>query len=127
MANSDEKIFSAIAHVGIFFDLVGLVIAVLVYALKGKESSFISFSSKQAIGWQVFALVIQKILVFLTMGSFIGGMKMGMHPLGGFLGVFSINGLIGLVFIVFAIIAAVKALNGERYQYPLIGNFVAGI
>jgi len=127
MADSDDKIFAAIAHITIFFDLVGLIIAVIIYALKGKESTFISFSAKQAIGWQVFALIIHRIVMFFTMGSFIGGVRMGIHPLGGFLGMFTLNGLIGLVFIVLAIIAAIKALNGERYQYPLIGNFVAKI
>lgn len=127
MINSDDKIFSAISHVAIIFDLVGLIIAIIIYALKGKESPVISFSTKQAIGWQVLALITQKVLAFLTFGSFIGGMRMGMHPFRGFLGLFSINGLVGLAFIVVAIIAAIKALNGERYQYPLIGNFVANI
>lgn len=127
MVNSDDKIFAAISHIVVIFDLVGLVIAVIIYAVKGKESPFISFSSKQAIGWQVSALIIQKVLVFLTMGSFVGGVRMGMNPLRGFFGLFSINGLVALAFLVFAIIAAVKTLNSEEYKYPLIGDFVAKI
>ncbi|NLT95263.1 MAG: DUF4870 domain-containing protein [Clostridia bacterium] len=127
MANSDDKIFAAISHLAIIFDLVGLIIAVLIYVLKGKESPFIGFTAKQAIGWQVSALITQKVLVFLTVGTFIGGVRMGMHPLGGFLGIFSLAGLVGLAFFVVAIIAAVKALNGEEYLYPVIGNFVAKI
>ena len=43
MVNSDDKIFAAISHIVIIFDLVGLVIAVIIYAVKGKESPFISF------------------------------------------------------------------------------------
>jgi len=127
VAKSDDKIFAAIAHIAIFFDLVGLIIAVIIYALKGKESPFISFSSKQAIGWQVFALIIHKVVMFFTMGSFIGGMRIGINPLRGFFGMFTINGLVSLIFIVVAIMGAIKALNGEKYQYPLIGDFIAKI
>jgi len=124
---SDEKIFAAIAHIAIFFDLVGLIIAVIIYALKGKESPFINYSSKQAVGWQIFALIIHRMVIFFTIGSFIGGMRMGIHPLQGFFGMFTINGLISLIFIVVAIFGAIKALNGEKYQYPLIGDFIAKI
>ena len=127
MTKSDHKIFAAVAHIAIFFEVVGLIIALIIYGLKGKESQFISNSAKQAMGWQILALIVQKVVIFLTMGTFLGGMRMGIHPLQGFFGMFTVNGLVSVIFIIVAIIGAIKALNGEEYQYPLIGDFVAKI
>lgn len=127
MDKSDDKILAAIAHIGIIFDILGLIIALIIYIIKGKESYFVSFSAKQALGWQLIAILIKKVVAILTFGSFVGGMGMGIHPLRGAFGLFSINGIIGLLFTIVAVIGAVKVLNGEKYKYPLIGDFVAGI
>ncbi|MFZ7103472.1 MAG: DUF4870 domain-containing protein [Peptococcaceae bacterium] len=127
MRNSDDKILAALSHIVIFFDLVGLIIAIIIYVLKGKEAAFVNFSAKQAMGWQIFALIVEKAVLFLTLGSFVGGMRMGIHPFSGVFGIMSINGIIDLFFTVVAIIGAIKALSGDYYKYPLIGDFIAKI
>lgn len=125
--DKDEKIFAALSHFSIIFQLTGIVVTVIIYALKGKESSFINLACKQALGWQVLALLVGKIIAFLTFGSFFGGIHMGFHPFSSIFGMISLASLSHLFFVVLGIIGAIKSLNGEKYKYPLMGDFLENI
>ncbi|MCB0596318.1 MAG: DUF4870 domain-containing protein [Phaeodactylibacter sp.] len=110
--DKDELMWSTFAHLGFLAGLIipfGNVVAPLVIWLVYKDrSSYVEYHSKEALNFQLtvtIAMVASGILVLLLIGIFL---------------------LIGvlLLALVLSIVAAVKANNGEYYEYPFTIRFI---
>lgn len=112
LPDSDERMWSTFAHLGIVAGLViplGNIIAPLVIWLVYKDrSDYVDYHGKEALNFQLtmtIAMVISAILIFVLIGL----------PL---LIVFALLDLI------LSIVAAVRANEGERYRYPFNIRFL---
>ncbi len=110
--DKDELMWSTFAHLGFIAGLVvpfGNVVAPLVIWLVFKDrSSYIDYHGKEALNFQITvtaAMIASAILILLIIGIFM---------------------LIGVVLValVLSIVAAVKANNGEYYEYPFSIRFI---
>ena len=104
--------WSTFAHLGFVAGMVipfGNVIAPLVIWLVFKDrSSYVDYHGKEALNFQItvtLAMIASGILILLLIGIFL---------------------LIGVVLLalVFSIMAAIKANNGEYYEYPFTIRFI---
>ncbi|MRI89910.1 DUF4870 domain-containing protein [Aggregicoccus sp. 17bor-14] len=92
----DEKTWGLLSHLsGILLGFLGPLIAMLV---KGKESAWINTQAKEALNFEITALLAYTVIGAITCGF-------------GLL-------LLWPLVTVFHIIAAMKANNGETYRYP---------
>ena len=112
LPDSDERMWSTFAHLGIIAGLViplGNIIAPLVIWLVYKDRSvYIDYHGKEALNFQLtmtIAMIISGILIFVLIGL----------PL---------LIVLGLLDLILSIIAAVRANEGERYRYPFNIRFV---
>ncbi len=110
--DKDEKMWATFTHLGFIAGLVipfGNLIAPLVIWLVYKDrSSYVDYHGKEALNFQItltIGLVISAILIFVIVGFFL----------------LFILGLVGLIF---AIIAAIRANEGEYYEYPFNLRFI---
>lgn len=98
----DDKTMALLAHLlGILTSVIGPLI---IWAMKKDTSPFLDDQGKEAMNFQITALigwVIVMVLAVVTCG------------IGGFL-VFPL----WIAIIVLSIMAGIKAQNGERYRYP---------
>lgn len=91
---SNERIAAAIAHGG---TLVAWFFAPLVvYLVERDRSSYASRQALQALLWSAFGTVVSLATCGLAIPIFVG----------------------------FHILAAVRALEGQDYEYPLVGDLV---
>jgi uncharacterized protein len=102
MIKNEEKMLAALMYVvSLFFPIIGPLV---IWLLKKDESSFINYHGREYfnffISYTVYS-VISGILVFLIVGIFL-------------------LWILGAMALVFTIIAAVKAYEGNEYQFPLI-------
>lgn len=102
--SGQEKIWSILSHLSMFFTpFVGIILPLVVYLSMRSESYYLATNAKEALNFHL-SLIIYAIccvpLIFIVIGV----------PL-----LF----LLWITSIVFAIIAAVKASDGECYHYPL--------
>src|ERR1700733_11744796 len=89
---SNERLAAFLAHAGTF---VAWTIAPLcVYLIKRGESRWVEYHALQALIWSLFGTVVS----------------------------LATCGLAIPVFMVFHVIGAIKASNGESYDYPLVGD-----
>jgi uncharacterized Tic20 family protein len=89
---SNERVAAFLAHAGTF---VAWTIAPLcVYLIKRGESKYVEYQSLQALLWSLFGTVTS----ILTCGLAIP------------------------VFMVFHVIAAIRTINGDDYDYPLVAE-----
>jgi uncharacterized Tic20 family protein len=67
-ASEEERVFAALAHMGIFangFALLGIVGALLIWASQGKRSAYVAAHALQALVFQVFVLLFSLLLLLL--------------------------------------------------------------
>lgn len=107
MSPSDEKMWSVLVHIcGIFFEFIPALIGYLLFKDRGP---FVRAHTASALNFQLTLLVAFFVGAVLTI-----------------IGVGLLLILAAAVLnIVFSIIAAVKAGNGEIYQYPMTIKFVS--
>ncbi|MGG3470105.1 DUF4870 domain-containing protein [Neobacillus pocheonensis] len=102
MVKSEERLLAAGIYVlSIFFPVLAPLI---IWLIKKDDSSFIDYHGKEyfnfAISYAVYS-VISGILVIVVIGIFL-------------------LWALGIAAFIFTIIAAVKAYEGNQYQFPLI-------
>jgi uncharacterized Tic20 family protein len=106
MSPSDEKLWATLIHVGgIFFSFLPALIGYIVFKDRGP---FVRAHATTALNFQLtllIAYVAASILTIVLIGFFL-------LP------------VIGILSVVFSIIAAIKANQGEWYQYPLTIKFL---
>ncbi len=121
--SSEDKVLAGISHLGIVLGWTGLVVALIIYLIRKDQSMFIRRSSRQALGYQICALVIMQVLVFLFGGSLLLGIFSSHVLTLGIVGSVLFRA-VNLALIALGILGAIKAFVGESFRYPLIGNFI---
>jgi len=107
MNPSDEKLWATLVHVGgIFFNFLAALIGYLVLKDRGP---FVRSHTATALNFQL-TMLIAEVVGWLTSWLIIG---------------FFIVAAVYIVRLVFSIIAAIKANQGQWYQYPLSIKFVS--
>ncbi|MDN4482379.1 DUF4870 domain-containing protein [Demequina lignilytica] len=101
LSESDEKLWSVIAHAGVI--LFGIIPPLVVWLVFRDRSAFVNEEAKEALNWSILATigyVVGLITTFLLIG-------------------FLILAVVGIAVLVLGIMAAVKVSSGEHYRYPL--------
>lgn len=110
--NSDEKTLALFSHLGgVAGNIIpfgNILLPLIIWQTQKEKSPFVTHHSKNALNFQItmmIALIISAILIFVIVGIFL---------------------VIGIAIfsLVVSIIAAIKASNGENYQYPFSFKFV---
>jgi uncharacterized Tic20 family protein len=116
---SDERTWALIAHLGSIAGLflgmgtLGWLAPLIVWLVKKDSSKFVAFHALEElffqIGWAIIFAIGWGITVVLSMIL---------------VGLLLIPVMIALAFvpIVWSVIAAIKANNGEWYEYPVVGQ-----
>lgn len=112
--NDEQKILAIVAHLAYLLGGVGFIVAPLVIFLLKKEDTFVQYHAKQAL---VAHLVI---LAFSLAVSLLCIILVGVLLV-------PILVILWLGLVITSILAAIKALNGELYDYPLIQGLVKNI
>ena len=107
----EQKVLAILAHLSYFIGGLGFIIAPLILFLLKKDDFFVYEHAKQAL--------VAHIAIFAT--SCIVGL-LCMLLIGVLL--LPVIGILWVVLLVTSVIGALKALNGEEYQYPFIQTFV---
>lgn len=114
-SSRDDRRLAALAHAGgplgllLSAGLLGFVIPLAVWIAKRDTSSFVEDQGREALNFQITLLLLHVagwLFVLLTLGL-------------GFLVVLPAFLVLWVVELVLGILAAVRALDGERYRYPL--------
>lgn len=107
----EQKVLAILAHISYFLGGVGFIIAPLIIFLLKKDDYFVYEHAKQALVAHITLLATSCIAGLLCM------LLIGVLLL-------PIIGILWIVLLVTSVIGAIKALNGEEYQYPFIQKFV---
>lgn len=107
----EQKLLGILAHISYFFGGLGFITAPLVIFLLKKDDSFVYEHAKQA-------LVAH--LAILAMSFIVGTFCMVI--IGVLL--LPVMGILWVILFVTSILGALKALNGETYEYPLIQGLI---
>ncbi|MBX3187029.1 MAG: DUF4870 domain-containing protein [Labilithrix sp.] len=89
---SNERIAAAIAHGGTW--VAWFLAPLIVYAVERDRSSYVARQALQALLWSAFGTLVSVATCGLAIP----------------------------IFMVFHVIAAVRALEGQDYEYPLVGD-----
>jgi uncharacterized Tic20 family protein len=97
---SSDRTAAILTHIGGIF--LGFIPSLIVY-LVATDNPWLKENARKALNFQLtmlIAAIISSLLILVVIGAFL-------------------LWAIGIVIIIFSILAAVKANNGEAYQYPL--------
>lgn len=110
----DEKMWAMLAHLsGMIAGALGgmtFLGPLIIWLVKKNESSFVDYHGKEALNFQISITVLLVLSIIVTIATC--GIA---FPLPLALGIFAL---------VVTIMAAIKANNGEYYQYPLTIRFI---
>lgn len=108
---SEQKILAILAHISYFLGGIGFILAPLVIFLLRKDDFFVHEHAKQALVAHLSILALSSIVGMLCI------LLVGVLLL-------PVVGILWFVLFVTSILGAMKALNGETYQYPFIQKLV---
>lgn len=106
MVKNDERMLAALMYVISFF--APILGPLIIWLIKREESSFIDYHGKEYFNFFISYTVYMFISGLLTI------------ILIGFVGL----AVLGIMLFVFTIIAAIKAYEGQEYQFPLIFRLI---
>jgi len=116
--SSDDRMLAMFAHLGglvvwwITGGILAWVVPLAIWLSKKDDSEFVADQAKEALNFQLTALIFPLIMGFI-------GIILVIVTLGlGICIILPLFLLFGLYVLVFGIIAALKAHDGERYRYP---------
>ncbi len=101
-APQSARTISAIAHLSSLVGF-GLIVPIVIYFIKRDESDFAAFHAKEAINFHI--TVILAVVVSIPLMIVFG------------LGLLTLVAT-GIASVIYGVIAAVRALDGEWYEYP---------
>ncbi len=107
----EQKLLAILAHLAYLLGGLGFIIAPLVIFLIKKDDSFVYQHAKQALIAHLAILaasIISGVLCFLLIGLLL----------------LPIIAILWLLLIITSIIAAIKAADGQLYEYPFIQKLV---
>ena len=107
----EQKLLGILAHISYFLGGLGFIMAPLVIFLLKKDDPFVCEHAKQALVAHL-AILAASFIVGISCMVLIGVLLL---PL---------MGILWFILLVTSILGALKAFNGEEYQYPLIQRFV---
>jgi len=110
----EQKLLAILAHLAYLLGGLGFIIAPLVIFLIKKDDSFVYEHAKQALVAHLAILaasIIIGMLCFLLIGLLL----------------LPIMAILWLLLIITSIIAAVRAADGELYEYPFIQKLVTKV
>jgi uncharacterized protein len=132
--SSSDTVLAGLSHLSVFFAPV--IFPLIVWLVTRSSSPFTARHGKQAFFFHLFFALLQAIFATLYLIVIFGGF--GLLSSGGFdpsspspfpawifLGYFALIGLAiigGLIQMIFSVIGGIKAFQGERYSYPLLGG-----
>ena len=107
----EQKILAILAHISYFIGGLGFIIAPLIIFMLKKDDYFVYEHAKQALVAHI-AIFATSCIVGVLCTVLIGVLLL------------PVIGILWIVLLVTSVIGALKALNGEEYQYPFIQRFV---
>ena len=107
----EQKVLALLAHISYFIGGVGFILAPLVIFVLKQDDSFVYEHAKQALIAHL-AMVAASFIIWASCTLVIGIV---------FLPVLAV---LWLILLVTSVLGAIKAFNGETYQYPFIQSFV---
>lgn len=107
----EQKMLAILAHLAYLLGGLGFIVAPLIIFLLKKDDSFVYEHAKQALIAHL-AILILSIITSLLCMIVIGVLLL------------PVIALLWLLLLITSIIAAVKAINGQYYEYPLIQKLV---
>ncbi|MEL7633797.1 DUF4870 domain-containing protein [Sporomusa sphaeroides] len=107
----EQKVLAILAHLAYLLGGLGFIVAPLIIFLLKKDDPFVYEHAKQALIAHL-AILILSIITSLLCMIVIGVLLL------------PVIALLWLLLLVTSVIAAVKAINGEYYEYPLIQKLV---
>jgi len=128
-----ERILSALAHLSMLFGGIGLFVPAIIWVLKRRNSEYTSFQALQALGYSIFTILydflmvpIILIVIFLIIlaGSSLNAAAIPQENA-------LVTGMIGIVLILMGlplllgIFGALVCLFGEEFRYPILGSRLA--
>ncbi|MFZ2898463.1 MAG: DUF4870 domain-containing protein [Saprospiraceae bacterium] len=105
LSERDERMFSTFAHLGIlagFLPSANVLVPLIIWLTQRDKSEFVDYHAKEALNFQI---SISLLMIGAGLLSFI------------LIGIPLVI-MLALACLVFSIIAAVKANQGEMYEYP---------
>lgn len=108
----EQKILAVLAHLAYLLGGLGFIVAPLIIFLIKKDDPFVYEHAKQALVAHLAIAVLSAITGVLSL-ILIGLLLM------------PVLAILCLLLFITSIIAAVKAINGETYQYPLIQSLAS--
>ncbi|HEY3283498.1 MAG TPA: DUF4870 domain-containing protein [Armatimonadota bacterium] len=120
ITSSEDRMWAAAAHLiamlaGYLVPVVGNIAGPLViYFINKDRSKFVAFHALQATFWACLCMVAGLVIGIIGL---VLAFTIILLPLAGLL-----IGVIAIVGLVISIMAAIKAYNGELYEYPIVGK-----
>lgn len=117
-SESDSKLWSMLSHLAVLlghvlsWGFLGWVGPLVVYLMYKDRNRFIRYNAAEALNGAI-AVVITQVVLGIVLGIF------GVITLGFGFAAFPLVGIPALIQVIFAIIGAVKANQGEWWNYPL--------
>ena len=137
MRNNNENTNAFLIHLssflGYIFPLGSIITPLILWHTQKEKSRFLDDHGKEAVNFNISFALYLFILGTSFISFFLGGFLNNRHfdfnfhnsfDFFSIFGVASIVGLISLIKIALIIIAAMKANNGENYQYPFTITFI---
>jgi uncharacterized Tic20 family protein len=107
----EQKILALLAHISYFIGGIGFILAPLLLFLLKKDDYFVYEHAKQALVAHL-SILAASFIVGISCMLLIGIVLL------------PIIGILWIILLFTSVIGAIKALNGEEYQYPFIQEFV---
>ena len=107
----EQKLLAILAHLAYLLGGLGFIIGPLIIFLIKKDDSFVYEHAKQALVAHLAILtvsIVSGVLCFLLVGLLL----------------LPVIAILWLLLIITSIIAAIKAADGQLYEYPLIQKLV---
>jgi len=125
--------YCALMHLSQFSSYIlpgfGIIVPIVMWAMRKNESNAIDVNGKVILNWKISILLYSILIVTIFLVG--GGLSIfatvhyeNPFPILGFLGVALIPVILfGIMDLIFTIIGAIKANNGEVWNYPLSLRF----
>ena len=111
--SKDARMWAMLCHLGglagFIFPFGNIILPLVLWQIKKDESSFIDEQGKEAVNFQISMTLYLLVGVALCFITCVGAVLIPFIAIA-----------IGMFDLIFLLIAAVKANNGQSYQYPLI-------
>lgn len=107
----EQKLLAILAHLAYLLGGLGFIIAPLVILLLRREDEFVYHHAKQALVAHL-AMLVASVVAGLLCIALIGLLLL------------PVVAVLWLVLLVTSVIAAIKAADGQHYEYPLVQGLV---